>query len=518
MNIAIVGAGFAGLASAKVLSEFGHQVTVFEKAPDVGGVWSATRRYPGLRTQNNKDTYYLSDFPMPKSYPEWPSGEQVQNYLEDYVRHFKLDPYIHLNTEVISAEPDGEDGWTVTTQSTKTDQAAGAQTQRFDYLLIANGIFSIPFIPPYPGREEFEAAGGRICATSQFNDLEEARNKQVLVVGYGKSSCDVAAQVGKVAASTKVIARELIWKMPRKIMNVLNYKYLMLTRLGEGLFPYIELKGFERFLHGPGRGIRNSMIGSLQSVATRQLKLADLGLVPEGSFERIARSTVSLSTDELYAQARRGETEILRDTEIVRLGAANGRPIAELSDGSTVDADLVICGTGFRQEVPFLSEELQTQITDERGNFVLYRQILPLTVPRLYFCGYNSSFYSPLSAEVAALWIANHLMGGLSLPPLEAQREHIKKRLRWMEARTEGNHARGTNIIPFSMHNIDEMLDEMGTNVSALTRFKQWLLPTNARDYKKVYRILHQRKAALEASKGVQDASNDQAPKQASAL
>src|SRR5699024_7641835 len=178
-------------------------------------------------------------------------------------------------------------------------------------------------------------AGGRICATSEFNHLDQARGKHVLVVGYGKSSCDVAAQVGNVAASTKVIARELIWKMPRKIMNVLNYKYLMLTRLGEGLFPYIEQKGFERFLHGAGRGVRDKMIGSLQSVATRQLKLAELGLVPDGSFDRIARSTVSLSTDELYEQARQGQTEVVRDTEITRLGAEDGRPVAELSDGRT---------------------------------------------------------------------------------------------------------------------------------------------------------------------------------------
>ncbi|MDQ4112898.1 MAG: FAD-dependent oxidoreductase, partial [Actinomycetota bacterium] len=57
MKIAVIGAGFAGVASAKVLTELGHDVTVYEKAPDVGGVWSRTRRYPGLTTQNNKDSY-----------------------------------------------------------------------------------------------------------------------------------------------------------------------------------------------------------------------------------------------------------------------------------------------------------------------------------------------------------------------------------------------------------------------------------------------------------------------------
>jgi len=490
MKVAIIGAGFAGLSSAKVLKQFGHDVQVFEKAPDVGGVWSVTRRYPGLRTQNNKGTYCLSDFPMPDSYPEWPSGQQVQEYLAAYARHFNLDPLIHLNSEVLSADLNDDSGWVLRVRDTRTGEVS---EHCCEHLVVANGIFSEPFIPPYEGREAFLAAGGRLCATSEFHDLEEARGKHVLVVGYGKSSCDVAAAVGEVAASTKVIARELLWKMPRKILNVLNYKYLMLTRLGEGLFEYIELKGFERFLHGPGKGVRNNMIASLQKVATRQLRLKKLGLVPEGSFDRIARSTVSLSTDELYEQIERGSSEVVRDCEIVRLGAKDGRPVALLSDGRTVDADIVICGTGFKQVVPFFSSALQERLTDKAGNFMLYRQIQPLHVPRLSFCGYNSSFYSPLSAEVAALWIANDLMGGTRLPPLEQREAHVRRRLAWMEARTEGKHARGTNIIPFSMHNIDEMLDEIGLNIGPLTRFKQWLLPCNAADYQPIVKKLMQR-------------------------
>ncbi len=34
-----------------------------------------------------------------------------------------------------------------------------------------------------------------------------------------------------------------------------------------------------------------------------------------------------------------------------------------------------------------------------------------------------------------------------------------------MEERTEGKHARGTNIIPFSLHNIDEMLSDLDTGI-----------------------------------------------------
>lgn len=312
----------------------------------------------------------------------------------------------------------------------------------------------------------------------------------MLVVGYGKSSCDVAVPISDVAASTAVVARELLWKMPKKLGGVLNYKYLMLTRMGEGLFRYLRPHGVERFLHGPGDAVRRRMLGSVQSVATRQLRLRELGLVPGGSFEDIARSTVSLATDDFSERVAAGTIRVHRDRVVARLLEKDGRPHAELSDGTLLPADLVICGTGFRQSVPFLGPDVQRRITDERGNFVLYRQIKPIDVPGLHFAGYNSSFFSPLSAEMAAVWIAHDLLGTLSLPPAAEQRRLVDERLRWMEERTDGRHARGTNIIPFSLHNIDEVLGDIGANIGPLRRARQWLLPVDPGAYRGVTRHL----------------------------
>ena len=91
MRVAVIGAGVAGLATAKVLTQAGHVVRVYDRTPDVGGVWSATRRYPGLTTQSPKAQYALSDFPMPDDYPEWPTGEQVQRWLAAYTERFAGD-------------------------------------------------------------------------------------------------------------------------------------------------------------------------------------------------------------------------------------------------------------------------------------------------------------------------------------------------------------------------------------------------------------------------------------------
>jgi hypothetical protein len=157
-----------------------------------------------------------------------------------------------------------------------------------------------------------------------------------------------------------------------------------------------------------------------------------------------------------------------------------------LSNGQVLDADYVICGTGFNQRVPFLDASVMKAITDERGNFRLYRQLIPLDVKNLAFNGYNSSFFSQLNAEMGAVWIAAYIAKAVNLPSKSEMLAHIDKRLAWMEKRTENKHARGTNIIPFSVHNIDELLLDLNLQIPAPVRFNQWLLPINPKSYAKV--------------------------------
>lgn len=498
MRVAIIGAGFAGLATAKVLTQAGHEVRVFDKSPDVGGVWSRTRRYPGVTTQSPKAQYSLSDFPMPKSYPEWPSGAQVQAYLAAYAAEFGLESVLRLNTEVTAARPVGDGRWTLATRDAggaesvaeldrALDRAEEFDTgEEFDRLVVANGVFCEPLVPAYPGLEEFTAAGGRLRAATEFHDVEEARDKHVLVVGYGKSACDVAAAISGVAAGTDVIARQLLWKVPRKIAGFLNFKLLLLTRLGEGLFRYLRLRGFEKFLHGPGNGLRRGMINSIGSVSVRQFGLAKLGLVPAGHMEDIVRGAIGLASEGFFEGVADGSITVHRDRTITRLLGGHGGPAAELSDGSTLRADLVLCATGFTQGVPFLPEETRRQLLDERGNFMLYRQILPLGVPGLYFNGYNSSFFSPLNAEMAALWIAADLAEAVALPDPEAMRRAVVEQLAFMDEATDRHHCRGTKIIPFSMHNVDEVLGDLDLNIGATVRASHWLGAVNPAAYRRM--------------------------------
>ena len=103
---------------------------------------------------------------------------------------------------------------------------------------------------------------------------------------------------------------------------------------------------------------------------------------------------------------------------------------------------------GWHQDVGFLPRDIMRKVTDEQGNFRLFLSLKPVGVPRLAFNGYNSSFFSQLSAEVGALWLTDHILNGEPLPGAEEMNDYIDKRLAWMEKRTEGKHSKGTNIIP----------------------------------------------------------------------
>ena len=484
MRIGIIGAGVAGLATAKVLKQAGHEVIVYDKAPDVGGVWSRTRRYPGLTTQSPREQYSLSDFSMPRTYPEWPTGEQVQAYLAAYASHFGLAPALRLGTEVTSAAPAPGGGWIVT--------AAGT-TEGFDRLVVANGIFCEPAVPRYPGEAEFAEAGGRVLAGTELHDEERARGKRVLVVGYGKSACDVTVAISQVAASTDVIARHLLWKVPRRVGGVVNFKLLLLTRMGEALFRYLHLRGIEKFLHGPGNGMRSQMVNSIGSASVRQFGLSRLGLVPPGQMEDIVRGAIGLASEGFFEGVEAGRVAVHPNRTIARLLDDGGTPTAELDDGTRLPADLIICATGFTQGVPFLTDDVARRVLDEHGNFMLYRQIRPVNVPGLYFNGYNSSFFSPLNAEMAAVWIAADLAGTVKRPEPEQMRKQVTEQLAFMDAATDSHHCRGGKIIPFSLHNVDEVLSDLDVNISAAVRAWHWLMPVNPAAYRRITPAVLQR-------------------------
>ncbi len=114
-RVAIIGTGIAGLATAKTFLNKGFEVVVWEKEPALGGVWKASRTYPGLRANTAKETYAFSDYPYPETVDGYPYAEDVRNYLESYADHFNIRENIRFDSEVIQlAEADAKPGFDIT--------------------------------------------------------------------------------------------------------------------------------------------------------------------------------------------------------------------------------------------------------------------------------------------------------------------------------------------------------------------------------------------------------------------
>ncbi len=159
-------------------------------------------------------------------------------------------------------------------------------------------------------------------------------------------------------------------------------------------------------------------------------------------------------------------------------------------------------GTGFRQEVPFLAEPVRRRVVDGEGVFRLFRNILPPDVPGLAFIGYNSSLYSQLTSEVGARWLAEHLRGGLRLPPAAEMHREIRERWEWIRAERPRGAAGGACIIPFTFHHLDDLLRDMGARtLRSRNPAAELLMPVNPALYAGLRAELEAKRAAREARK-----------------
>jgi thioredoxin reductase len=444
-RVCIVGAGIAGLVTAKVLKQAGFDIVVFEKARELGGVWAASRTYPGLRANNSRESYAFSDCPYPDTADEFPTAEQIRAYLNGYTDRFGLRSLIRLSTEVVYVTRAAAQRYQVLVRPRGGDQTA----VEFDFVVVCNGVFSEPHVPQFDGQGRFH---GSILHSSQLTDPQVVIGKRVVVVGAGKSALDLAAWAARHAQTCTLIFRSPHWMAPRHLFGRIRIDRVILTRFFELFLRYHHLGHFEALLHGPMRGLIRICWHGWSGIIRRFFKVPAV-LVPDAAlpagFENIGVG------GEFYDALDLG-TLVLRRARIARFARADA---LDLDTGETVQADVVVLATGWRQTFPFLDSDLLTRI-ERNGRLWLYRHILPPQEPRLGFIGYASSTACQLTSEVAAHWLCQCFRGELNLPSVADMEREIARVLDWANevfpARSQGYF-----VGPYLAHYLDDLLRDM---------------------------------------------------------
>lgn len=476
-TICIIGAGLSGLVTAKVLKRDGFDITIFEKKPTIGGVWTPSNTYAGLSAQNPQKAYAFSDFTYPETADEFPTARQVFEYLKSYAEHFGLEPHLNLSTEVLSvARRAGEDngshpGFDVTVRP--VDGPADAETHTFDYVAVCNGVFSKPHVPQIEGQERFD---GLLIHSSQMADREMLRGKRVVVVGAGKSAHDCAYVAAHEAESCTLVYRTPHWILPRYFPGDTRVDEVIGTRFSEKILPaYYRASRLERAIRTGAAPLlwlwRRGMSWLVSRVAGMPPQMVPQKPISSGGENLGIGTHFYEALREGLARARRAE-----------IRSFSGENTLRLDTGEEMEADLVIFATGWQQDVSFLNSDLREKVRRD-GKFHLYRFVMPPGEQRLGFIGYASAGNNALASEISAHWLSQCFLGEVELPDAETMEQEIVRLHEWaaevFPKRKEGYFIGGY----FSY--VDELMEDMGLSTRRTDSFfAEYFEPLYAERYK----------------------------------
>ncbi|MEV8504573.1 FAD-dependent oxidoreductase [Actinoplanes sp. NPDC051475] len=227
MRIAIVGAGPAGLTSAKQALAEGHEVTVYESTDDVGGIWNpgAGGAYESVRMQSSRLSFPFSDHPPPFD-DDFPTLRQVHQYLRGYAERFGVLPLVRFGSRVTRMVKDGAE-WSVTAET-----GAAASTGAYDAVMVASGELWLPRMPEFLPAP---STGVRVLSAKDYRSPGALAGAKVLVVGGGVSGADIASELVGVATTVKWSVRHRQLFLPRMCGHVYN----------DELFSYVGRVGVE---------------------------------------------------------------------------------------------------------------------------------------------------------------------------------------------------------------------------------------------------------------------------------
>jgi dimethylaniline monooxygenase (N-oxide forming) / hypotaurine monooxygenase len=403
LDVIIIGAGWSGLLTCKYCLAEGLKTLVLESRDHIGGVWAYTtdQSFGGVMKNtemtSSRCITEISDFPMPVTYPDFPSHEEILAYLKSYCAHFHLEEHIRFGCNVIKVKKNGA-GWQITCVDGSMYLAKS--------LIVSSGVHRYP--NEVSGDLRFHHYTGRILHSVAIKEISaDYAGKTIIIWGGGESASDIALEASSVTNRVYWCIPNGQWFAPkvvngwppfpsgrRKVVDHISSRLRLLLSPTRRYSPFIS-QYFEYTFGVNGHGQKawkteapynRCFLNKSSSVLSR----VDSGhVIPKRDIERCEGDTVFFT------------------------------------DGSFTKAEVIITCSGYRPAFPFF-EGPAIPACDPR---TWYKYIFYNDDPTLAFVGFARPVFGsiPGISELQARYASLVLAGKRSLPPRDRRVRVIGK-------------------------------------------------------------------------------------------
>jgi putative flavoprotein involved in K+ transport len=358
-DVAVIGAGPAGLSTAYELKRIGLDPLVLEKTAAVGDVWR--NHYDGVRLNTGRFFSQLPGNPFPRSAGAWPSRDDVVRILETFPQRGGFKVRTGINIEKIEYDRE-RNIWTISSQDGETFESRA--------VVVATGGARIPVIPEWEGKETFP---GEIIHSSKFRNAKAYAGKNVLVAGSGNSAAEIASRLAEHARTVTISVRTPPHILPKSVFG------FPLAGIGVATAP-LPLAWVDSLLHA----LRRLFIGDLTSHG--------LPFPSSRVSQQFARTqVVPILYNPFVEDIRAGRIHVVGPIRKISGQTVHVFHSAEAqSPGqareTALSVDAIVAGTGFRTGLTELVRVPGITTQDDRP-VVMGDQEFP-DAPRLYFIGH----------------------------------------------------------------------------------------------------------------------------------
>ncbi|KAJ3679972.1 hypothetical protein LUZ60_016250 [Juncus effusus] len=320
----IVGAGPSGLSVGALLKEQNVPFVILERADCIASLWQK-RTYDRLKLHLPKQFCQLPKMPFPDHYPEYPTRNQFIEYLENYAKHFEINP--RFNQTVDTARFDETTGlWRVRTVGSGPDNQNAEVEYIGRWLVVATGENAEQVMPDLEGLGEFQ---GPVSHVADYKSGEKFTGKKVLVVGCGNSGMEVCLDLCDHEAFPSMVVRDSVHVLPREVYGKSTFELAVFFMKWLPLWMVDKIMLILSWL----------VLGNLENIGLKRPSVGPLEL-------KDTHGRTPVLDYGALNKIKSGDIKVVPAIKRFYKGQV------EFVGGEILDLDAVILATGYRSNVP----------------------------------------------------------------------------------------------------------------------------------------------------------------------